>query len=76
MFFLGTHFKQFQSFKRLHLDYSGIIYDQPNNKTFPVKLEAVQYNAAFDDLKMINVEILKLSETTFIDLLSIWRRKF
>ena len=34
------------SFARPHLDYGGIIYDQPNNERFCNKIERVLYNAA------------------------------
>ena len=36
----------YKSFVRTHLDFSDIIYDQPNNKSFSNKIERVQYNAA------------------------------
>ena len=36
----------YKSFVRPHLDYEGIIYDQPNNESFCHKLESCQYNAA------------------------------
>ena len=36
----------YKSFLSLHLDYSDILYDQPNNKSFCQKIETVQYNAA------------------------------
>ena len=36
----------YKSFVRPHLDYGGIIYDQPNNESFCHKLESYQYNAA------------------------------
>ena len=35
-----------QSFLRLLIDYSDIIYDQPHNESFFEKLESVQYRAA------------------------------
>ena len=34
----------YKSFVRPHLDYSDIIYDQPNNSSLPDKIEIVQYN--------------------------------
>ena len=34
----------YKSFVRPHLDYSDIIYDQPNNSCLPDKIESVQYN--------------------------------
>ena len=34
----------FKSFARPHLEYSDIIYDQPNNESFTLK--RIQYNAA------------------------------
>ena len=36
----------YKSFVRPHLDYSDIVYDQPNNQSFSNKIEAAQYNAA------------------------------
>ena len=36
----------YKSFIRPHLDHDDVIYDQPNNQAFSIKLEAVQYNAA------------------------------
>ena len=36
----------YKSFVRPHLDFSDIIYDQPNNKSFSNKIERVHYNAA------------------------------
>ena len=36
----------YKSFIRPHLDYSDIIYDQPNNESFCTKIECIQYNAA------------------------------
>ena len=36
----------YKSFIRPHLDYDGIVYDQPDNESFNSKLEQVQYNAA------------------------------
>ena len=36
----------YKSFVRPLLDYSDIIYDQPNNESFCNKIERVQYNAA------------------------------
>ena len=36
----------YKSFIRPHLDYSDIIYDQPNNQRFCNLIERVQYNAA------------------------------
>ena len=35
-----------KSFIRSYLDFAGVIYDQPNNKTFCDKIESIQYNAA------------------------------
>ena len=35
----------YKSFIRSHLDYCGIIYDQPNNESFCTKIECIQYNA-------------------------------
>ena len=37
----------YKSFVRPHLDYSNIIYDQPQNESFCNKLENIQYNAAW-----------------------------
>ena len=34
------------SFMRPHLDYGDVIYDQPENQLFSVKIESVQYNAS------------------------------
>ena len=34
------------SFVRLHLDYGGVKYDQPENESFINKIETVQYNAS------------------------------
>ena len=31
---------------RPHLDYGGILYDQPNNATFSQKIESFQYKEA------------------------------
>ena len=36
----------YKSFIRSHLEYSDIIYDQPNNTLFSNKLESIQYNAS------------------------------
>ena len=36
----------YKSLVRTHLDYSDIIYDQPQNESFCNKLESIQYNAA------------------------------
>ena len=36
----------YKSFVRPHLDYSDIIYDQPNNASLSDKIQSVQYNAA------------------------------
>ena len=36
----------YKSFVRAHLDYGGIIYDQPNNESFCNLIEKFQYNAA------------------------------
>ena len=36
----------YKSFVRPHLDYSDVIYDQPNNSRLSDKIESVQYNAA------------------------------
>ena len=36
----------YKSFVRPHLDYSDIIYDQPQNESFCNKLESTQYNVA------------------------------
>ena len=33
----------YKSLVRLHFDYCGIIYDQPNNESFCGKIERVQY---------------------------------
>ena len=35
----------YKSFTRPHLDYGGVVYDQPSNDAFSSKLEAVQHNA-------------------------------
>ena len=35
----------YNSFVGPHLDYSGIIYEQPNNESFTQKIERIQYNA-------------------------------
>ena len=36
----------YKSFIRPHLDYSDIVYDQPNNSSLSEKIESLQYNAA------------------------------
>ena len=36
----------YKYFIRPHLDYSDVIYDQPNNESFCTKIERIQYNAA------------------------------
>ena len=36
----------YKSFVRPHLDYSNLIYDQPNNESFCQQIESVQYNAS------------------------------
>ena len=36
----------YKSFVRLYLDYSGLIYDQPNNENFCQQIESAQYNAS------------------------------
>ena len=38
--------KIYKSFVRPHFDYGDIIYDQPNNESFCLKLESYQYNVA------------------------------
>lgn len=35
----------YKSFIRTHLDYAGIVYDHPNNKSFNDRIEKVQYDA-------------------------------
>ena len=35
----------YKSFVRPHIDYGGIIFDNPTNDSFTQKLESVQYNA-------------------------------
>ena len=35
----------YKSFVRPHLDYGGVIYDQPNNSSLSDKIESVKYNA-------------------------------
>ena len=35
----------YKSFIRPHLDYSDVIYDQPNNESFCTNIERIQYNA-------------------------------
>ena len=35
-----------KSFVRPHLDYGGVIYDQPNNPRLSDQIECVQYNTA------------------------------
>ena len=44
----------YKSFIRPHLDYCGIIYDQPNNESFCTKIESIQYNAALSITGAIN----------------------
>ena len=34
-----------KSFIRPHLDYGDIVYDNPNNENFQIKLEQIQYRA-------------------------------
>ena len=36
----------YKPFLRSHLDYGGVIYDQPDNSSFIQKSEFIQYNAA------------------------------
>ena len=36
----------YKAFIRLHLDYTDVVYDQPNNESFCNKIESIQYNAA------------------------------
>ena len=36
----------FKSFKRPHVDYGDIIYDQVSNTSFHLNIESIQYNAA------------------------------
>ena len=36
----------YKCFIRPHLDYGGVIYDQPNLSSLASKIESVQYNAA------------------------------
>ena len=36
---------KYKSFFRPHLDYSDVIYNQPNNSCLSEKIETVQYNA-------------------------------
>ena len=45
---LSCHFliTLYKSFVRPHLDYSDIVYEQPNNESFKQKSERIQYNAA------------------------------
>ena len=35
----------YKAFVRPHLDYRGILYDQPNNESLCQKIESIQYNA-------------------------------
>ena len=41
-----TLITKYNSFARPHLDYGGVIYDQPNNESLNQKIERIQYNAA------------------------------
>ena len=36
----------YRSFIRPHLEYGDVIYDQPENESFSIKIESVQYNAS------------------------------
>ena len=45
----------YNSFIRLHLDYGGIIFDQPENESFCKKNESVQYDAALAITGVIEV---------------------
>ena len=40
-----TLITKYNSFARPHLDYGGVIYDQPNNESLNQKIERIQYNA-------------------------------
>ena len=42
----SSHVIIYKSFIRPHLDYSDIVYDQPNNSSLSEKIESLQYNAA------------------------------
>ena len=37
----------YKSFVRLHIDYGGILYNQPENKNFHNKVVKVQYKVCF-----------------------------
>ena len=43
----------YKSFKRLHLDYDDVIYDQPLNESFSKRIESVQYKAALTITRVI-----------------------
>ena len=36
----------YKSFTRPHLDYAGVIFDNPSNATFSTRIESAQYSAA------------------------------
>ena len=36
----------YKSFIRPHLDHGNVIYDQPSNANFSIKIESTQFNAA------------------------------
>ena len=40
----------YKSFMRPHLDYGDKTYDQPNNESFTLKIERIQYKAALANL--------------------------
>ena len=53
---------KYKSVARPHLDYGGIIYDQPNNKSLKQKIERNQYNAALE-IAVAFKELLKVGYT-------------
>ena len=52
----------YKSFKRLHLDYDDVIYDQPLNESFSKRTESVQYKAALAITRVIQGASQKLYE--------------
>ena len=43
---LNNILPRFPALLRPHLDYGNVIYDQPENESFPSKIESLQYNVS------------------------------
>ena len=62
----------YKSFIRPHLNYCNLVYDQPNNESFCIKIEHIQYNAAL----AITVAIKGTSQTKLYKELGLESLKF